>query len=100
MIQESNKVKELLIKIKKKKYWNISLKYSKLLNKNIENKNIIYVCNNIYSIYINKIKSDKLLHFETNVWNEIFVNCKKKNIKHLKNTIHKLHITNLYNIKL
>lgn len=90
----NNQTSEALRKNELRKYWNISLKHSSMLKKNINNKNIINIVDSVYGSLTLYLKSEKL-HLKKNLWEELLNVRKKNNIKNLKSSINKLHYTNI-----
>ena len=56
----NNQTSEALTKNELRKYWNISLKHSSMLKKNINNKNIINIVDSVYGSLTLYLKSEKL----------------------------------------
>ena len=89
---------EVFRKKDQQRYWDISLEYSTLLNNHSNNRQLCSVVSSIQGMYLKKLKSEQLQNFECSVWKEIDVHMKKKHVNNLKQSIHKLHITNLYHV--
>lgn len=98
MTRYNNQQQEALRKKYKQRYWDISLEYSTLLNNHSNNRQLCSVVSSIHGMYLKKLKSEQLQNFECPVWKELNVHMKKKHINNLKQSIHKLHITNLYHV--
>jgi hypothetical protein len=90
----NNQTSEALRKNELRKYWNISLKHSSMLKKNINNKNIINIVDSVYGSLTLYLKSEKC-NLKKNLWQELLNVRKKNNIKNLKSSINKLHYTNI-----
>tara|TARA_B110001469_G_scaffold126857_1_gene145689 strand:- start:497 stop:790 length:294 start_codon:yes stop_codon:yes gene_type:complete len=93
----NNRKCEAIRKINLHNYWNISLKYTTILIKNIDNKNLHEIVNSIYGSFCKHLKSNKIID-NKNVWFEL-LNINKKVYKNnmLESTIRKIHLTNIYN---
>ena len=75
--------------------WNLSLKYSKLLMKNINSPELYNLCLGIYSQYVKELNSRKLPYHNKNylqVW-ETMINTVKKDEKSIQ-AVRLLHQTN------
>jgi len=77
--------------------WKISLKYSTLLNKNINGDKIVGHCYMVYDQFLREIKSNNIDIGNTNLqksWTTLINSLKTE--KNIKLAVKQLHLTNLY----
>jgi hypothetical protein len=81
----------------KKLIWKLSLKYSSILIKNIDNHKLSNNCYVVYDQFMNEIKSldidirNKNIH---KIWNTMINSL--KNDRNIKMAVKQLHLTNIY----
>ena len=88
-----NQIKEVIRKQKLQKAWNITYKYSVLLNKNKNKNNIELIINDIYLKYLSELKSNKLSVLlkqkYIRIWNNLITSKNKKSYLNLfTNSVH------------
>lgn len=77
--------------------WKISLKYSTLLNNNVNSVKIVKYCYMAYDQFIREIKANKMNIRNTNLhksWRTMMNSLKTE--KNIKLAVKQLHLTNLY----
>ena len=77
--------------------WKISLKYSTLLNNNVNSVKLVNYCYMSYDQFLREIKASKINIKNTNLqksWTTLMNSLKTE--KNIKMAVKQLHITNLY----
>lgn len=95
--KDKRRKEEFLVKQVHDTSWKISLKYSTLLNNNVNSVKIVKYCYMAYDQFLREIKTNKIDIKNTNLhksWTTLMNSLKTE--KNIKMAVKQLHLTNMY----